>query len=96
MTNSRRILLDYIDHKNTGFSPKLQAEYAEHYRSRVEYTKEGTLDQFCWKAKKIARDVMRNVPFREKIAEIFQEAEEEVAQRKKARARRAFAGNLDG
>ena len=92
----RRILLDFIDHKNTGFSPKLHAGSAQHYRSRQEYIDAGTIDQFRWKAKVIARDVMRNVPCREKIAEIFQEAEEEVAQRKKARARRASAGNLDG
>ena len=78
----RQILLDYIDHKSSGFHVNDRPGNVAHWKSRPEYQKV-TKSQFWSQALEIAKDVKLHIPDDVEIAKMFEKAQQDIKQQAK-------------
>ena len=81
----RMLLIDFINHKKSGFHPNDQAGCVDHWRSKPEYMK-ATKGQFRSQALKIAKDVKQYMPDDVELAKMFEESRAACKQKAKLRS----------
>ena len=69
----RRLLMDFVDYKNIGFDPKIEAGCVNHWRSREIY-QTVSKSAFRHQARLIARDVICYIPDSIAMEKMFEEA----------------------
>ena len=82
----RRLMMDFIDHENTGFHPTVKPGCVEHYLFRKEYSQHTSKSAFRSQAMKIAKDVACHAPDANAMRKIFEDVRLDFAQPKKLRS----------
>ena len=90
----RQLMLDFVNHRKTGFHPTDRVGRVEHWKSRPEYQKVSK-HAFRSAAIKIAKDVARHLPDEVEMAKIFEDACQAANQRKKLRSSKQKSNYLN-